>query len=276
MLHALRFAPALIGILSLALMLTGAGAPSDNLCRFAPDYLLSASDCSALLSNIVITVIIMVAAIALVALTLLLLMQWQRARRAVSYDSDAGRWVMLGWVLAIGGTMSLMAGLILIGSNGWPFSHQSRHIGVSTGQWPVFISTVQRRYFASYSGGDGLQSHCASFGEVTMRNRSRTRSLDLDLALLVTRRDHAPAVPQTAMPTRDDLVAIARRGLSAEAIFRGPVALGPGQSLRRELVFVIRQQAGGLSESDHDFSLAVKDRLSGQTVSFPLPAEYRG
>jgi hypothetical protein len=53
--------------------------------------------------------------------------------------------------------------------------------------------------------------------------------------------------------------------------------LAPRQSLRRELVFVVRQTAdGGLSDSDHDFSLAVKDRLSGQTVSFSLPAEYRG
>lgn len=269
--HPLRYAPALIGILMLAAML--AGAPAQNLCRLAPDRFLRASDCSALASH---SLIIAVAAIGLIALTLALLMQWQRARRANSYDSDAGRWVVLGWVLAIGGTVSLMAGMILIGSNGWPFSHQSRHISVKTGQLPLFISTVQRRYLARYSGGDGLQSQCASFGAVTVRNRSRTRSLDLDLALVVTPREGACDIPQTAMPTRDDLTAIARRGLSPDAVFRNPVALAPRQSLRRELVFVVRQAAGGLSDSDHDLALAVKDRLSGQTVSFPLPAEYRG
>ncbi len=271
--HSFRYAPALIGILILALILPGAGSPADNLCRFAREHLLPASDCSALASN---TLIIKVAAIVLIALTLALLVQWQRARRAISYDSDAGRWVVLGWVLAIGGTLSLMAGMILIGANGWPFSHQSRHISIRTGQLPLFISTVQRRYFASYSGGDGLQSHCASFGEVTVRNRSRTRSLDLDLALVVIPREGARAVPQTAMPNRDDLTAIARRGLSPDAVFRNPVVLGPRESLRRELVFVVRQATGGLSERDHDLALAVKDRLSGQMVSFSLPAEYRG
>lgn len=270
--HLLRFIPASIGTVLLAL-LAGVGSPA-NLCGMMSGPLIAPSRCVARAPG---PLIIAVAALALIALTLLLLMQWQRARRAVSYDSDAGRWVVLGWVLAIGGTVSLMAGLILIGSNGWPFSRQSRHISVRTGQLPVSISTVQRRYFASYSGGDGLQSHCASFGEVTVRNRSRTRSLDLDLALHVTPRDRAGCVPETAIPTRDDLIAIARRGLSADAVFRGPVTLAPRQSLRRELVFVFRQAAGGgLSDSDHDFSLAVKDRLSGQMVSFSLPAEYRG
>ncbi len=276
--HLLRFVPALIGAALLASLLAGAN-PIAALCRMLHASPWASSPCRMLTQSPFIQgpVVTAVAAIALIALTLALLMQWQRGRRAESYDSDAGRWVVLGWVLAIGGTASLMAGLILIGSNGWPFSHQSRHISVRTGQLPLFISTVQRRYFANYSGGDGLQSHCASFGEVTVQNRSRSRSLDLDLALLVTPRDRARAVPQTALPTRDDLIAIARRGLAADAVFRGPVMLAPRQSLRRELVFVVRPAAdGGLSDSDYDFSLAVKDRLSGQTVSFSLPAEYRG
>jgi hypothetical protein len=276
--HLLRLVPALLGAALLASLIAGAHSIA-GLCRILPSLEPATSRCHAFAQHPFIQnpIIIAVAAVALIALTLALLMQWQRGRRTVSYDSDAGRWIVLGWVLAIGGTASLMAGLILIGSNGWPFSHQSRHISVRTGQLPLSISTVQRRYFANYSGGDGLQSHCASFGEVTMCNRSRYRSLDLDLALLVTPRDRARAVPQTAMPTRDDLIAIARRGLVADAVFRGPVMLAPRQSLRRELVFVVRHAAdGGLSDSDHVFSLAVKDRLSGQTVSFSLPAEYRG
>jgi hypothetical protein len=273
--HPARLFPALIGFLILGVMLAGSGQPAGNLCRIArhPAWLLQ--HCLALKH---LPLFAGIAAIALIGLTLLLLLRWQRTRpRAITYESDAGRWVVLGWILAVGGAVSLLAGLLLIGSNGWPFSAQSRHITIRTGQLPVFISTVQRRYFAHYSGADGSQSLCAGFGDVTIRNRSRTRSMSLDLALTVTPRDAtagAQPAPQAAMPSRDDLTAIARRGLSEQAIFRNPVALGPRESLRRELVFVIRHADTGLS--DRDFALAVTDRGSRQTVSFALPAEYRG
>lgn len=271
---AARFGPALFGILILTLMLRGSAGLHDNLCRIArhPDWLFQ--HCFSLTALPLLAAIV---AVALIALTLILLLRWQRARpQHMSYDSDSGRWIVLGWILVAGGVISFLAGMMLIGSNGWPFSHQSRHISVKTGQLPLSMSTVQRRYFANYSGADGSQSHCASFGEVTIENRSRSRSLALDLALLVTPRGSALDLPQTAMPTRDDLTAIARRGLPADAVFRNPVALGPRQSLRRELVFVVRQATTGLSESDHDFALSVTDRTSGQMVSFALPAEYRG
>ena len=121
-----------------------------------------------------------------------------------------GRGVAFGAV-AVGGAVSLLAGMLLIGSNGWPFSQQSRHITIRTGQLPLFISTVQRRYFASYTGADGMQSLCAGFGDVTITNRSRGRGLSLDLALAITPRQPGPNAPQAATPTREDLAAIARR-----------------------------------------------------------------
>jgi hypothetical protein len=272
--HTARFIPASAGLVILGLMLFGPGAPAQNLCRITrypavlSQYCLSLKNLPLLAAGV---------AAALIALTLLLLLRWQRRRpRAISYDSDAGRWVVLGWILAIGGAVSLMAGLLLIGSNGWPFSQQSRHITIRTGQLPVFISTVQRRYIARYGGVDGSPSLCAGFGAVTIANRSRARAMSLDLGLVITPHQHGRAAPHTAIPTREDLAAIARRGLSAPATFRNPVELQPRQSLRRELVFVIRNAGAGLSDRDHDFALAVTDRLSGQTVSFELPAEYRG
>lgn len=272
--HPARFVPALTGLLILSLMLLGQGGPHDNLCRIArfPDAL--AQQCAALKS---LPLIAGATALALIALTLLLLLRWQRSRhRVISYESDAGRWIVLGWILAVGGAVALMAGMLLIGSNGWPFSEQSRHITIRTGQLPVLISTVQRRYFANYSGWDGSQSLCAGFGVVTIRNRSHTRSLALDLRLTITSREAGRDAPAAAMPTRDDLTAIARRGLAAQAIFRNPVELKPRESLQRELVFVIQRAGTDLPDRDHDFTLAVTDRLSGQTVSFALPAEYRG
>lgn len=273
--HPARFFPALIGFLILALMASGPAGPAQNLCRLARHPVWLSQHCLALKP---LPLLAGIAATALIALTLILLLRWQRSRpRAITYESDAGRWIVLGWILAIGGTVSLLAGLLLIGSNGWPFSTQSRHITIRTGQLPVFISTVQRRYFAHYSGAGGLQSLCAGFGNVTIRNRSRSRSMSLDLALTVTPRDanlDGHPAPQAAMPSRDDLIAIARRGLSEQAIFRNPVELGPRESLRRELVFVIRHADTGLS--DRDFALAVTDRQSRQTVSFALPAEYHG
>jgi hypothetical protein len=272
--HPARFFPALAGLLILSLMLAGDGLWHDNLCRVArvsPTFL---QHCVALKN---LPLFAGMAAGALIALTLLLLLRWQRGRhRAISYDSDAGRWVVLGWILAVGGAIALMAGMLLIGSNGWPFSQQSRHITIRTGQLPVFISTVQRRYFANYSGPDGMQSLCAGFGAVTIRNRSNARVLSLDLGLIITPRQPGRGAPVAAMPTRDDLTAIARRGLAAQAIFRNPVALKPRESLQRELVFVIRHAGSDLSDRDHDFALEVTDRPSGQRVSFALPAEYRG
>lgn len=273
--HPARFFPALIGFLVLALMASGPAGSAENLCRFARHPVWLSQHCLALKQ---LPLLAGTAAAVLIALTLILLFRWQRSQpRAITYESDAGRWIVLGWILAIGGAVSLLAGLLLIGSNGWPFSAQSRHITISTGQLPVFISTVQRRYFARYSGADGSQSLCAGFGDVTIRNRSRTRSISLDLALTVTPRDATPGghpAPQAAVPSRDDLIAIARRGLSEQAIFRNPVQLGPRESLRRELVFVIRHADTGLSESG--FALAVTDHKSKQTVSFALPAEYHG
>jgi hypothetical protein len=272
--HPARFLPALIGVLLLGLMLSGPAGPHDNLCRIARHPLWLSQHCLALNA---LAVICGITATALIALTLHLLLRWQRVRpRAISYDSDAGRWIVLGWVLVAGGALSLLAGMILIGSNGWPFSHQSRHIAVKTGTLPLFMSTVQPRYFAAYAGADGQRSRCASFGDVTIENRSRSRAMTLDLALLIVPREPGRAPPHTAMPTRDDLTAIARRGLSADAVFRNPVVLSPRESLRRELVFVVRHATGGLSDSDHDFALEVTDLLSGQTVAFALPAEYRG
>ncbi len=271
---AARFGPALFGILIIALMLSGSAGIHDNLCRIAryPDRLSQHCLSLAILPLLAATI-----SVALIALTPILLLRWQRARpQDISYDSNSGRWIVLGWILVAGGVISFLAGMMLIGSNGWPFSHQSRYISVKTGQLPLSMTTVQRRYFADYSGADGSQSHCASFGEVTIENRSRSRSLVLDLALLITPHASTRDVPQTAMPTRDDLTAIARRGLPADAVFRNPVALAPRQSLRRELVFLVRQATTGLSESDHDFALSVTDRTSGQMVSFALPAEYRG
>jgi hypothetical protein len=271
--HPARFFPALAGFLILGLIFIGPGEPAENLCRLARNPLWLSQQCLALTE---FPKLAGIAAGVLIALTVLLLFRWHRGRpRAISYESDAGRWVVLGWILAIGGAISLLAGMLLIGSNGWPFSQQSRHITIRTGQLPISISTVQRRYFASYSGADGLQSLCAGFGEVTIRNRSHTR-LTLDLGLTITARNGGHASPQATTPTREDLTAIARRGLAAQAIFRNPVELGPHESLRRELVFVIRNADQGLSDRDHAFALDVADRLSGRNVSFTLPAEYRG
>lgn len=272
--HPARFIPALAGLLILGLMLAGGADLQANLCRLARSPAALAQHCLAL-NNL--PLFAGAAAGTLIALTLLLLLRWQRSRRrAISYESDAGRWVVLGWILAIGGALALLAGMLLIGSNGWPFSHQSRHITIRTGQLPVFISTVQRRYFANYSGPDGIRSLCAGFGAVTIRNRSHTRSLTLDLGLTITPRAAGRDAPRAAMPTRDDLAAIARRGLAAQAIYRNPVELKPRESLQRELVFVIRHAGSDLSDRDHVFALEVTDRPSGQRVAFALPAEYRG
>jgi hypothetical protein len=254
-------------------MLFGALEPSDNLCRVARFSGALHERCHA---QGHIALMAGVVAAALIALSLALLLRWQRRRpRAISYDSDAGRWIVLGWVLAIGGAVSLLVGMLLIGSNGWPFSRHSRYVAISAGQLPVFISTVQRRYFARYAEADGAQSLCASFGSVTIRNRSRDR-LSLDLGLKVIPLKHGGPEPQAAMPTRDDLAAIARRGLSEKAIFHNPVDLQPREGLTRELVFVIRHEDFALSDRDYDFALEVSDRLSGQRVSFALPAEYHG
>jgi hypothetical protein len=142
-------------------MLIGRGEPHANLCRIARNPAALAQHCLAFRE---LPYAASAAAIALIALTLLLLLRWQRSRpRAISYESDAGRWIVLGWILAIGGAISLLAGMLLIGSNGWPFSQQSRHITIRTGQLPITISTVQRRYFANYSGADGVQAVCAGF-----------------------------------------------------------------------------------------------------------------
>jgi hypothetical protein len=272
--HPARFFPALAGLMILGLMLPGGGSPHDNLCRVARFPAALAQSCAGQTN---LPLIATAVAIALIALILLLLLRWQRSRhRVISYESDAGRWIVLGWILAVGGAISLLAGMLLIGSGGWPFSEQSRHITIRTGQLPVAISTVQRRYFANYSGWDGVQSLCAGFGTVTVRNRSRSRNVALDLGLTITPRGAGREAPKAAMPTRDDLSAIARRGLAAQAIFRNPVELKPRESLQRELVFVIRDAGTELSDRDHDFALSVTDRLSGQTVSFALPAEYRG
>lgn len=272
--HPARFVPALAGFLIFGLMLAGSRSAHDNLCRVARFPAALAQQCAALKN---LPLFAGAVALSLIALTLLLLFRWQRSRlRVISYESDAGRWIVLGWILAVGGAISLLAGMLLIGSGGWPFSEQSRHITIRTGQLPVFISTVQRRYFANYSGADGLQSLCAGFGAVTVRNRSQHRPLALDFGLTIVPRAAGQPAPVAAMPTREDLAAIARRGLNAQAIFRNPVDLKPRETLRRELVFVIRDAGAGLSDRDHDFALAVTDRLSGQTVSFALPAEYHG
>ena len=145
---AARFGPALLGILILTLMLRGSAGLHDNLCQIArhPDWL--SQHCFSLTALPLLAAIV---AVALIALTLILLLRWQRARpQDMSYDSDSGRWIVLGWILVAGGVISFLAGMMLIGSNGWPFSHQSRHISVKTGQLPLSMSTVQRRYFADY------------------------------------------------------------------------------------------------------------------------------
>jgi hypothetical protein len=211
---------------------------------------------------------------------LLLIRNWQRSRpRAISYESDAGRWIVFGWILAIGGAVALLMGLALIGSGGWPLSRQSRHINLATGQLPLSISTVQRRYLANYSGTEPL-AVCAGFGEVTIRNRSSHRTLALDLGLVVTPRNPGSAPPRTNIPDRADLNAIARRGFTPQSLFRNPVELGPRDELKRELVFVVRFADSGtkstVSDRDYSFVLDVRDRLTGEQISMPLPAEYRG
>lgn len=272
--HPVRFLPALAGFLILGLILIGGEEPLQNVCRLARSPAVLVQHCLSLKQ---LPLYAALAAFSLIALTLLLLLHWQRARpRAISYESDAGRWVVLGWILVVGGAISLLAGMLLIGSGGWPFSQQSRHITIRSGQLPIVISTVQRRYFAAYSGADGVQSLCASFGAVTFRNRSRARSMALDLGLIITPRETGREALKGVTPTREDIAAIARRGLAPQTIFRNPVELAPRESLRRELVFVIRAAGEGLSDRDHAFALEVSDRHSGQTVAFALPAEYRG
>ncbi len=274
--HLARFLPALLGFLILALMLIGPGAPQPNLCRLARNPLKLTDLCLAVPH---LPIYAGAAAIALVALTLLLIRNWQRGRpSAITYESDAGRWIVLGWILAIGGALALLAGLALIGSGGWPFSQQSRHVNARTGPLPLMVSTVQRRYLANYSGA-GPGAVCAGFGEVTIRNRSSHRKLALDLGLIVVPRDPARSAPRTNIPDRVDLNAIARRGLTPQSLFRNPVELGPGEQLKRELVFVIRFADGAqstISDRDYSFVLDMQDRLSGQQVSLSLPAEYRG
>lgn len=275
--HPARFFPALFAFLILGLMLVGPGAPQDNLCRLArhPQALQELCLAEPHLSLYAGSV-----AVALIALTLLLIRNWQRSRpRAISYESDAGRWIVFGWFLAAGGAIALLAGLALIGSGGWPFSQQSRHIGLVTGQLPLQISTVQRRYLASYSGAGPL-AVCAGFGEVTVRNRSSHRRLTLDFDLVVTPRGTDRASPRSNIPDRADLNAIARRGLTPQSLFRNPVELGPREELRRELAFVIRFADGAgqstVSDRDYTFVLELRDRLTGQQISMALPAEYRG
>lgn len=275
MLHPLRFIPAVFGLGLIALMLTGPADPAANLCRLARHSVRLQDGC---LATPHLAAYSGALAIALVAWTLLSIRRWQWDRhRVISYESDAGRWVMIGWVLAVGGAISLLLGLMLIGSGGWPFSQQSRHIQTRSGQLPVRISTVQRRYFAQFAGTAEGRSVCASFGEVTIANRSRHRALAIDLGLAVTPR-HGGEAPQAALPSRSDLAAIARRGHRPQALFDNPVALAPRQSLRRELVFVIRLKQGdaALRDRDYAFALEVRDRLSGEAVAMTLPAEYRG
>jgi hypothetical protein len=276
--HPARFFPALFGFLILGVMLLGPFTPTDNLCRLArnPQSLLEFCRAASHLPLYAGAI-----AVALIALTLVLVLNWQRGRpRAISYESDAGRWIVVGWILAIGGAAALLAGLALIGSGGWPFSQQSRHIAIKTGQLPLFISTVQRRYFANYSGAEP-QAVCAGFGDVTIRNHSTSRRMSLDLELVVAPRDPLRGVPRTNIPDRADLAAIARRGLTPHSLFRNPVELAPREELRRELVFVIRLAESGpaepnLSDRDYAFALAVRDRLTGQQISMSLPSEYRG
>jgi hypothetical protein len=274
--HPARFLPALTGFLILFLMLTGPGTPQQHLCRLARNPPALGELC---LSAAHLAFYAGMVAVALIALTLLLILNWQRHRpRAISYESDAGRWIVIGWFLAIGGAVALLLGLALIGSGGWPFSQQSRHIHLATGQLPLSISTVQRRYLANYSGA-GPQAVCAGFGEVTIRNCSSHRNVALDLELVVTPRAAERTSPRTGIPDRADLNAIARRGLVPHSLFRNPVELAPREELRRELVFVIRfgGEAGQTAVSDRDYAfvLDVSDRLTGQKVSMPLPAEYR-
>lgn len=274
--HPARFLPALAGFLILGFLLAGPAAPAANFCRIALYPAWAAQYCAQIPDLPIKAGAI---AIALIALTLVLLFRWQRRRpRAISYESDAGRWVVLGWILAIGGAMSLLIGMFLIGSGGWPFSQQSRHIRLQTGQLPVVISTVQRRYFANYIGANGLQSLCAGFGAVSFRNRSHHRPMALELELTIAPRAGHREGPKAAIPSRDDLAAIARRGLVPQAIFHNPLELKPREVQRKELVFVIRPgtDTGALSDRDYAFSLAITDRLTGQTVAFTLPAEYRG
>lgn len=270
--HLARFLPALAGLLIVGVITFG--EVGESLCRVAPPSFPLAQSCAALKP---LRFYAAVFAIGLIILSLLLLWRWQQSRsRVISYESDAGRWIVLGWILTVGGVISLLAGLLLIGSGGWPFSQQSRHITIRTGQLPLFISTVQRRYFANYFGADGAESLCASFGAVTIRNRSRSRSLVLDLGLSITPRDGGNTASRGIVPTREDIAAIARRGLAPQAIFGNPVELGPRESLRRELVFVVRPAGESLSDSEYLLALDVTERLSGQRVSFALPAEYRG
>ena len=275
-----RILPGLSGLLLIGLM--GSGGSAANLCA-----LLRAPEAVArCLAIPYLTPSAWIAAITLLALTLLLLWHWQSARMpAITYEGDAERWIMLGWVLAIGGAISLLAGLALIGSGGWPFSAHTRHIKIQTGQLPITISTVQQRYLANYSGGhDDRAAHalCAGFGEVTFANRSRWRRIALDLGLRLESRRADASGPCGSLPGRHDLAPVARRGLGVETLFRNPIELQPRQALKKELVFVLRFAASEsrlpdtLQDGDYTFVLDVKDRLTGQTVSMTLPAQYRG
>ena len=278
-----RILPSLFGLLLIGAMLPGKASSAANLCAIVR----TPQAVARCLAIPYLAPSAWAAAIALLALTLLLLWRWQSARMPViTYESDAERWVMLGWMLAIGGAISLLAGLALIGSGGWPFSAHTRHIKIQTGQLPVTISTVQRRYLANYSGGrDDPTTHalCAGFGEVTFANRSRFCRVALDLGLRLESRHAGASGPCGSMPGRHDLTAVARRGLGVETLFRNPIELQPRQALKKELVFVIRFAVSEarlpdnvLQDADYTFVLDVKDRISGQAVSLTLPAQYRG
>ncbi len=199
--HPARFFPALFGFLILGVMLVGPGTLADNLCRLARNPQSFQELC---LSAPHLPLYAGAIAVALIALTLVLVLNWQRGRpRAISYESDAGRWIVLGWIMAIGGAVALLAGLALIGSGGWPFSQQSRHINTKTGQLPVVISTVQRRYFANYSGAGaagGLRGlwrgyDPQSLGHAQDGARSRTGRYPARSAALSPRAPISPTAP---------------------------------------------------------------------------------
>ena len=96
-----------------------------------------------------------------------------------------------------------------------------------------------------------LPDACAGFGDVTIRNRSRTHRVALELSLSITPRAGNGESLRGVTPTREDISAIARRGLAPQAIFRSPIELAPRESLRRELVFVIRNP-GAAPGVEHD------------------------
>ena len=286
--------PGFLGAGLVGLILSGPGDPRATLCHLLRARQSAQEYCLAIPH---LALWAWAVALGLVGLTILLVWQWRRARRAaITYRTDARRWIVLGWVLAIGGAISLLAGLALIGSGGWPFSQHSRNIRFETGKLPVAISPVQRRYFSNYSGfigGRAVSSQSAGFGDVTIANRSRDRRLSLDLGLRLAGRIDGVALPDAlAGPFgtqlgRDDMAAIAvvRRGFGSQAFFGSPVELEPRQSATKELVFVfrvgtdaLRNALADLMARDRDtaFILDVTDRLTGDAIAMTLPAEYRG